>query len=303
MNRGVRPGASPRAVLALLLALLAGCSAVPERDGAPAGDFDAAAVRDAVPEALPPSAYGNPEYYEVFGKRYHVLPSAKGYAETGIASWYGSKFHGRRTSSGESYDMYQMTAAHKTLPLPTFVEVTNMANGRRAVLKVNDRGPFHDNRVIDLSYAAARKLGVYPAGTAMVTVRAIEPEQAHRQFAEQSAQDDATLPPPSVSEYDLPGARPRGRVELPPGVVATATAPIVFYLQVGAFSARDNAFKLRDRLHSALGSPGVRVHTAAGGAGAVYKVQVGPLDDVSRADEVVDRLVSLGIAEHHVVLD
>jgi rare lipoprotein A len=118
--------------------------------------------------------YGNQSPYTVLGKTYTVMPSNKGYQERGIASWYGSKFHGRRTSSGEPYDMHLATAAHKRLPLPTYAEVTNLDNGRKMIVKINDRGPFHDDRVIDLSYAAAIKLGVDRTGTARVDVRAID---------------------------------------------------------------------------------------------------------------------------------
>ena len=123
----------------------------------------------------PLSRYGNPESYVVYGKTYHTLSSSKGYKERGAASWYGTKFHGKRTSSGEPYDLYAMTAAHKTLPLPTYVEVTNLKNGRTVIVKVNDRGPFHDDRLIDLSYAAAAKLDILPYGTGEVEVRAIDP--------------------------------------------------------------------------------------------------------------------------------
>jgi len=136
---------------------------------------DPAAIPDAVPTEEPLSPYGNPEEYEVFGETYHVMESSSGYVSEGLASWYGEEFQGRRTSSGEPYDMYLMTAAHKTLPLPTYVEVTNLENGRRAVVRVNDRGPFHPDRVIDLSYVAARKLGIVGPGTARVRVRALEP--------------------------------------------------------------------------------------------------------------------------------
>lgn len=296
-------GAPVQRILAwvALACLLPGCALQPPRDGAPAGAPGAADIADAVPVALPRSRYGNPEHYEVFGKRYHVLPSAEGYEQTGIASWYGTKFHGRRTSSGETYDMYAMTAAHKTLPLPSFVEVVNLENGRRAVLKVNDRGPFHGERLIDLSYAAARKLGVYPAGTAEVRVRALAPGE-HRQ-GPAAPPVTAALPPPSVSEYDLPGARAPGQLSLPAEILQTAGAPVLFYLQVGAFSARDNAQRLRDRLNAALGVPGVRISTAPGDVGALYKVQVGPLSDVADADLLVARLAGLGIHEHQVVLD
>ncbi len=125
------------------------------------------------PRAEPRSKYGNPESYVVYGRRYQVLASAEGYVERGIASWYGRKFHGRRTSSGETYDMYKMSAAHRSLPLPSYVLVTNLENGRRIVVRVNDRGPFVKNRLVDLSYVAAGQLGMRAVGTARVEVRAL----------------------------------------------------------------------------------------------------------------------------------
>ena len=142
------------------LGLLTACSSVTVRkDSAPTGNFDASRVPDAKPRKLPKSRYGNPKSYVVFGKRYHVLNSAEGYNKRGIASWYGTKFHGQLTSSREPYNMYAMTAASPNLPIPTFVRVTNLENGRTIIVKVNDRGPFASNRIIDLSYAAAKKLG------------------------------------------------------------------------------------------------------------------------------------------------
>ena len=150
----------------------------PSPDGYPdAGSVpqSAHAMPDAVPMAQPRSRYGNPKTYEVMGERYFVLNSAEGYKESGRASWYGTKFHGKRTSSGEPYDMYQMTAAHKTLPLPTYVRVTRKSNGRSVVVKVNDRGPFHTGRIIDLSYAAASRLELLKEGSAEVEVEALDP--------------------------------------------------------------------------------------------------------------------------------
>ena len=137
-------------------------------DGPPARPLDAAGIPDAVPRAEPRSKSGNPPFYEVRGQRYYVMNDAAGYRESGVASWYGTKFHGRRTSSGEPYDMYAMTAAHKTLPLPSYVRVTHRGNGRSVVVRVNDRGPFIGDRVIDLSYAAAVRLGMHNEGTAPV---------------------------------------------------------------------------------------------------------------------------------------
>jgi rare lipoprotein A len=132
-------------------------------------------ISDAVPREEPLAAYGNNPEYEILGTVYRRLESSEGYEEVGTASWYGEEFQGRRTSSGEPYDMYGMTAAHRTLPLPTYVEITNLDNGKRVVVRVNDRGPFHGGRLIDVSYAAAHRLGMLGHGTARVRVRALRP--------------------------------------------------------------------------------------------------------------------------------
>ena len=139
-------------------------------DSAPPHAVDVSHVKDAIPRAEPKSRYGNPPSYVVFGKRYHTLASSEGYSERGIASWYGTKFHGHRTSSGESYDMYRMSAAHKTLPLPTYARVTNLRNGKSVVVKINDRGPFVKGRISDVSYLAAQKLDFVQQGLAKVRV-------------------------------------------------------------------------------------------------------------------------------------
>lgn len=165
-------------------------------------------VPDAVPRHEPRARLGNPAFYEVFGQRYAVLPTARGHVERGVASWYGPDFHGVSTSTGEPYDMYSMTAAHKTLPLPAYARVTNLKNGRSVVVRINDRGPFKANRVIDLSYAAALRLDMVREGTTPVEVRVLEPE---------------------------------GGVPPPPQAV-----PI--YAQAGSFTSDANAMRLRDRL-------------------------------------------------------
>jgi rare lipoprotein A len=172
----------PLALLALLLASCAGekKSDTGSVDGPSSRRITPADVADAVPVSEPLARYGNHSPYTVLGKTYTVLPTSKGYRERGIASWYGSKFHGRRTSSGEPYDMHLATAAHKRLPLPTYAEVTNLDNGRKMIVKINDRGPFHEDRIIDLSYAAAIKLGVDQTGTARVEVRAIDVDTPKR---------------------------------------------------------------------------------------------------------------------------
>lgn len=170
-----------RASFLASIALLAGCSSAPvtnSGDGFPEANVvprDIAAVPDATPVAEPRSKYGNPPDYEVFGEKYFVLNSASGYKERGRASWYGTKFNHQRTSSGEQYDMFGMTAAHKTLPLPTYVRVTRLSNNKSVVVKVNDRGPFHQGRIIDLSYAAAVRLDLLKDGSADVVVEALDP--------------------------------------------------------------------------------------------------------------------------------
>lgn len=158
-----------------LLAFLSACAVAPSRyqhsnDFTPKPISDVAALKAPEPKDEPRSAMGNPKSYKVLGKTYHVMQDAKGYKERGEASWYGMKFHGHQTSNGEIYDVYQFTAAHKTLPLPSYVKVTRIDTGQSVVVRVNDRGPFHSGRIIDLSYAAAVKLGIHKAGVAAVEV-------------------------------------------------------------------------------------------------------------------------------------
>jgi rare lipoprotein A len=238
-------------------------------DKAPASPRDVSGIPDAVPKPEPLSRYGNPASYEVFGERYYTLPTSKGYRERGRASWYGTKFHGKRTSSGEPYDLYAMTAAHKTLPLPTYVEVTNLDNGRSVIVKVNDRGPFHEGRIIDLSYSAAAKLGILGKGTGRVEVRAIDP-LASSQVPDNSPVLVQTGNPEKASDSRL-------------------------FLQVGAFQSRDNAERLRNSIQSQnLG--GVRIVEADTERGRFFKVQVGPLSDTGEADRVAQALRPLGIS-------
>ena len=166
--------------------ILSGCATAPsspassryehDQDFTPEADKEKTDMaQEPVPKAEPRSAMGNPASYQVLGKQYQVMPNASGYREQGVASWYGMKFHGHRTSNGEIYDVYQYTAAHKTLPLPSYVKVTRLDNGQSVIVRVNDRGPFHEGRIIDLSYAAAVKLGINRQGTAKVEVEVVQP--------------------------------------------------------------------------------------------------------------------------------
>ena len=256
---------------ALVLAVMAGCASPGGGDGAPARPPDVSNVPDAVPQPEPRSRRGNPPVYEVMGRRYYVMNDARGYRERGVASWYGTKFHGRLTSSGEPYDMYAMTAAHKTLPLPAYVRVTHVENGRSVVVRVNDRGPFVGERIIDLSYAAAVRLGMHDHGTALVDVELLEP--------------GAT-------------AAPARTVASGPGAPSRDAAPA--WLQVGAFSDAGNAARLEQQLK---GQGIGEVVTVADRElpRSVYRVRIGPLVGLDQVERMLDRVRALGIFDAHLV--
>lgn len=241
--------------LVLFAMLLASCGG-DVRDGPPPRELDASSIPDAVPRYEPVTKAGNKSPYVVLGKKYYVLPSSKNYRAKGKASWYGTKFHGRTTSNGEKYDMYSMTAAHKTLPIPCYVQVTNLDNGRRAIVRVNDRGPFHDNRIIDLSYAAAKKLGVYAAGTSNVEVVAIDP---------------ASFDPQAYAQRPL--ASTSGNA----------------FLQLGAFSSPDAAESYRLKALSKT-RHSVAVYKDVTGGKTLFKVLVGPFPSHNTLLAVKDKL-------------
>jgi len=218
-------------MLAGLIGLLSGCAGSGGRDGPGRRQADSRDMPDAIPRVEPKSRYGNPETYVVRGKRYRTMDSSSGHVERGVASWYGKKFHGRKTSSGERYDMYAMTAAHKSLPLPTYAKVTNLENGRTAVVRINDRGPFHGTRVIDLSYAAARKLDVVAKGTASVEVRSIDPRRPASDRGPLLAEAGGTLSRRSKPESrrasprgGATAAKSRGAAAAPAGARLAQTA-------------------------------------------------------------------------------
>lgn len=263
--------------IAVLTALATGCSggpaprpATPATPAAPSSPYysddrpperlpvDPDSVADAVPRHEPLSATGN-RPYTALGKRYHPLASAAGYVKRGTASWYGRKFHGRRTSSGEPYDMFAMTAAHPVLPLPSYVRVTNLDNGQSVVVRVNDRGPFLHGRIIDLSYMAAHKLGIAGPGTGRVEVRALQPEADAQSVVQEN-----------------PGA---GRTASP-----ALSAGRKIMIQIGAYSRHANAHQVRERLEQAGYRVAVR-YGARGREAPLYRVQVGPFTshDAARA--------------------
>jgi len=230
---------------------------------------------------------GNPPFYDVLGKRYHVLPSSAGYVERGVASWYGRDFHGLATSSGETYDMHSMTAAHTTLPLPTWAEVTNLANGKRVVVKINDRGPFVDNRLIDLSYAAAIALDMVGPGTARVEVRAMSGPQT---------------PVSSEASVAAPAAAPTLVAAAPPPAVAPPQAVDRMFVQVGAFSQEDNAARLVARLR-ASGFANPSVLSEPDGRRMLHRVRLGPIRDAGEFDLLSARLLAIGVAGSRLVVD
>ncbi len=269
----------------LSLLLLGGCSSrgplIQEQDSAPRQvPIDPWQVPEPQPRHEPRSRYGNPDSYEVFGKRYHVLPSAKGYSERGIASWYGTKFHGRRTSSGEPYDMFAITAAHKSLPLPSYVKVTNLENGRSLIVRVNDRGPFHPGRIIDLSYTAAVRLGVYAKGSARVEVTALEPGEPSAPAAPPPAQ-------PAPDELD------RLVASLEQRALEESHEPSLPFLQFGAFRKMADCLQLKTELnrHRLLA---LQVQSGADSGDALCRVMQGPFATAQDADTQAQALRELG---------
>ncbi len=253
-------------------------------DSGPAIAPDISHLKEPVPREEPRARYGNRSPYTVLGRSYRVLDNAKGYVERGKASWYGEKFHGRATSSLEPYDMYAFTAAHKTLPLPTYARVTNLDNGRSVIVRVNDRGPFHDGRVIDLSYAAAIKLGIHARGTGNVEVRAIT--------------SGAAEPAAPVAVTTMPAARPgRQTGSRPPPPVSGKT-----WLQVASFGDHDNARRFADRLEDA-DLEDVDIQRAKVRGERVYRVRLGPFDGRAIAERFAARVRALGLGQPTVVAD
>ncbi|GAA0791357.1 septal ring lytic transglycosylase RlpA family protein [Marinobacterium sediminicola] len=242
-----------------------------KQDRGPDGAVDLSRVPDAVPRSEPPSRWGNKSPYTVLGKRYQVLPSAEGYRQRGVASWYGKKFHGHTTSNGEIYDMYQMSAAHKSLPLPSYVRVTNLDNGRQVVVRVNDRGPFHEGRIIDLSYAAAYRLDMLGKGTARVEVEAI-----------------------------TPGAKLMTAAYGRSGVPAEQAAITGRTLQVAALSSVQGAETLASELRTLLNEPVQVVHAERDGR-TLYRVRLGPLTGTHTLNWLLQQLSQAGYSGAHLV--
>lgn len=254
------------AFIVAVLSLLSACTF-----GVPIGDRNGSGQITVIPKTTP-SASGNPSSYVVAGKRYYVLDSSHGFRQRGVASWYGKKFHGRKTSSGETYNMYAMTAAHKTLPIPVYVRVKNLSNGRSVIVKVNDRGPFITGRIIDLSYSAAQKLDIVGKGTARVEINTLAPGQ------NQSASVVRTIPLTDKIAEDIP-----------------------LFIQVGSFGQELNAINLMRDLRN-LDETAVSISELATDGGLFYRVRVGPLFDIDEANAVILRLKTKGFSTARIVV-
>ena len=266
----------------ILVLLLAGCAGKSPKDGPPRSGsvIPRDLPEDPVPREESKSRYGNGPFYEALGKRYEVMGSSYGYQERGVASWYGNKFHGRQTSSHERYDMYAMTAAHKSLPLPTYVRVRNLRNHKSVIVRVNDRGPFVANRIIDLSYSAALRLDMIRQGTSLVEVTAIS--------------FDTPPSPPPVAR-----AAPEVKPDETKAIVPEKTE-VDIYVQVGAFGDAENA-RRRFALLRSGGVGNAFVLEDYSQSPALYRIRIGPITDVVQYDSLVARLQNLGISETHLV--
>lgn len=285
----------PRSTLLVgLTGLLAACASSPPEPVNPnAGRYsiqqDRAPIEDllrieAVPEVIPGpvrrTAAGNRSPYSVLGKTYRVLPSEAGYREQGIASWYGEKFHGHRTSNGEIFDMYQFSAAHKSLPIPSFLRVTNLDNNRSLIVRVNDRGPFHEQRVVDLSYAAAVKLGYADRGTARVMLEAIVPASpAGKTFIESGTSTEyaAKRPAPEASARS--------------------------YVQVGAFSSLDSARALSQRLEGLTELPVFIRSVETADSSTLHRVRIGPVANDEEIRRLTRRVVAANLGSPYTVTE
>ncbi|MDA3920653.1 MAG: septal ring lytic transglycosylase RlpA family protein [Salinisphaera sp.] len=299
------------------LIVLSGCASHPAGSGASHGggyyqndgppkdqNIDLSKIPDAVPRNVPHSPYGNPTSYTALGHTYDVLKSAAGFTQTGRASWYGRQFNGERTSSGEPYSMFRMTAAHKRLPLPTWVRVTNLDNGKHCIVKVNDRGPFHDGRIIDLSYVAARRLGIVSNGSAPVRIETVTPatmDQAPKSPAvpraplrsAQNPDDEQTAPSSTAGA----GHRP-GHTDSAGGSLASATPRAKtderLYLQAGAFGNPDNARRQVQRL-SRAGANHVTI-VPPDPSTPLYRVHIGPFATASQRSRTGRQLAANGFS-------
>jgi rare lipoprotein A len=274
-------------IILWLAVLLSACSTslqIPQigssKDGRPASSVDVTKIPNAKPAAVVRTRAGNSPQYTVLGKTYRVLPSSDGYRRRGEASWYGTKFHGRRTANGEVYDMFAMTAAHTTLPIPSYVRVTHVTNGRSIIVRINDRGPFYGNRIIDLSYAAAKKLGMIATGFATVDVVDVTPTE------------NTGVASPVLINNGI-----KGNIEPVLPLPNMLKNQMDVYLQIGAFQQYQSAETLRNKVSTVL-SHAVNV---IAGKDNLHRVFVGPFYNPQQISSIQDLLRLGGISEGHIV--
>jgi peptidoglycan lytic transglycosylase len=292
-----------KALLILIVLALSACASAPSgsggyyKDDGPGEMPNLDQIADAQPKAEPLHRYAN-RPYQVFGKEYVPLASVQPYRQRGMASWYGKKFHGQRTASGEPYDMYAMSAAHPTLPIPSYARVTRVATGRSVIVRINDRGPFHQGRMIDLSYAAALKLGFAHIGSAEVELEGIDPGRAEAptQQAATSIPQAAVLTPQAAAPIPATAATQQAAAATPSAATTTEQAlpapgqAVAVYVQVGAFSSRDNAESLRSRLEGEFGWLKDMVQVLA--IGNLWRLHLGPYRTRDDARSVAERIES-----------
>ena len=270
-----------------------------KQDLGPKQHLDMSKAPDAIPKVEPHSRGGNKSRYEVWGKSYSVMASSLGFKQRGLASWYGQKFHGHLTSNGEIYDMYAMSAAHKSLPLPTYARITNLANNKMVIVRVNDRGPFHGDRVIDLSYAAASKLDYRKTGVAEVLVEAIDASQwspaleqsirKQRNYSSFSSSQSVAKAPAKSTAKPVVQAQVSPQNEIRQQYKRVAD----YYVQVAAVSKIGGALLLRNTLVQELRRSNVFVEQASDRPD-LFRVLIGPLTDANSAVVLMQRLVALG---------
>ncbi len=290
MNRNVL---RVSAIAPALLAMLA-CSSAPvpspspespnagrysiQQDRAPTRDLDLSSIPEVIPEPVTRTMAGNRSPYSVLGKSYRVLPTEEGYKERGVASWYGEKFHGHKTSNGEVFDMYQVSAAHKSLPIPSFLRVTNLDNNRSIIVRVNDRGPFHGDRVIDLSYAAAMKLGYADRGTARVQLESVVATGVSADRGVNTANSTRS----EILRVSSAGSK---------------------YLQVGAFSELSSAEEVSDRVEEITNLPVFIRSVNTSNNRVLHRVRVGPISDPGQLQRVSQSVVAANLGSPYTVTE
>ncbi len=270
--------------ITVLLLNINACNMSDSQDGPPRYPVDLSHVKEPIPKVEPKSKYGNPEAYSVFGKKYKTMKASDDFSETGKASWYGTKFHGKRTSSGEKYDMFELTGAHKSLPLPTYARVTNVDNNKSIIVKINDRGPFHDDRILDLSYAAAAKLGVLGKGTANVKLTTINPKQEHKENKGENHNKKGNTGKKMLAQNKSPSND-------------------LVRVQIGAFTQKQHAEKLIKNVAKVIDQPikiSANDHSSSKKANTLFKVHIGPIPS-EKLNQVKEKLADINIKNPIVI--